>query len=177
MVTIWFEPHSTTEDNEAGVSSGWNDVDLSELGLKQAQEMVERCKDRGISAIFVSDMQRAIKSVRPLADALHLPVYIDSRLRECNYGDLNGAPKEQVERLKLEKIADKFPNGECYIDCTKRIGEFLVDVQGDFDGETILVVGHRATQYGIESIALKKPLPDIVLAPWKWQPGWKYELH
>ena len=32
MVTIIFETHSTSLDNEKHLSSGWNDVELSELG-------------------------------------------------------------------------------------------------------------------------------------------------
>jgi broad specificity phosphatase PhoE len=37
LVTIIFETHSTSLDNEAGIASGHNDVDLSEVGLRQAK--------------------------------------------------------------------------------------------------------------------------------------------
>jgi len=42
MVTIIFESHGTTTDNEKNLASGWADVELSELGIKQSQEMGER---------------------------------------------------------------------------------------------------------------------------------------
>ena len=42
MITIWFEPHKTSLDNEAGLASGWNDVDLSPLGVEQLEECAER---------------------------------------------------------------------------------------------------------------------------------------
>ncbi len=36
---IYFATHSTSEDNEAKISSGWKDAKLSELGIKQAKEL------------------------------------------------------------------------------------------------------------------------------------------
>ena len=33
-----------------------------------------------------------------------------------------------------------------------------------------------ATQYGLEEHIKGLELADIVVAPWQWQPGWKYEL-
>ena len=40
MVTIVFEAHSTSLDNEKHLSSGWNDVELSPLGIEQARDLV-----------------------------------------------------------------------------------------------------------------------------------------
>ncbi len=44
MITIIFEAHGTTFDNEAHLSSGHNDVELSHLGIQQSKEMGERYK-------------------------------------------------------------------------------------------------------------------------------------
>jgi broad specificity phosphatase PhoE len=54
--------------------------------------------------------------------------------------------------------------------------EFLQDLLNNYDGKTVLVVGHRATQYGLDQWAKGMRLKDAVLAPWQWQPGWEYEL-
>ena len=177
MITVWFEPHKTTLDNEAKLASGWNDVDLSPIGAgEQMQECVERFSKLSIQAIFSSDMQRSYKTAAAIAANKSIPIYIDSRLRECNYGDLTQHPKAEVDSLKASKISDPFPGGECYTDCVRRMQDFIEYLRANFDGQTVLIVGHRATQYGLESYILKKPLPQIVTAPWKWQPGWKYEL-
>ena len=42
---IYFAPHSTSKDNEAKIASGWKDVGLSELGIKQSKELVKKFKD------------------------------------------------------------------------------------------------------------------------------------
>ncbi len=44
------------------------------------------------------------------------------------------------------------------------------------ENKTILVIGHRATQYGIDHWILGEDLEHAVTKPWKWQPGWRYEL-
>ena len=174
-VTIWFEPHSTSLDNEAGLASGWNDVDLSEQGAKQSQELAARCRSRGIDAIFVSDLQRSYKTAVPLAKELKVPIYVDSRLRECDYGEYTQKPKKELDSIKIMHMSESFPNGESYNDCMLRVHDFLVELKKNFNGKTILIIGHRATQYGIENMVLHKPLDQSLTEAWQWQPGWKYE--
>lgn len=45
-----------------------------------------------------------------------------------------------------------------------------------YEGRTVMVIGHRATQYGLEHWINDVPLKDAVTAPWTWQPGWTYRL-
>lgn len=49
-VTITFESHSTTLDNEKDISSGWNDIRLSALGYKQSEELGNRFIDKHLGA-------------------------------------------------------------------------------------------------------------------------------
>jgi len=176
MITIWFEPHATTIDNEADVASGWNDVDLSDLGKKQAQELVGRSKERKLDAIFCSDSQRAVKTAVPSSNELHIPIYADERLRECDYGDLTLRPKDEVSAQKIQRITEPFPNGESYEQVADRMKTFLDWLKQNFDGRTVLIIGHRATHYGLDHWIAGKPLKECVTENFTWQPGWKYEL-
>lgn len=176
MIKIIFEAHSTTLDNESKRASGWVDVDFSELGKKQCFELMERYKDSNLDAIFTSDLQRAVKSGVPTADHLKTPIYPDSRLRECNYGDLDGSDKHLVDDQKKDRIDVPFPNGESYEDCMKRMKDFLDYLKKNFDGKTVMIIGHRATQYGLEHHIKGKSIFQCVTEPWSWQPGWEYEL-
>ena len=175
MVSIIFEAHGTTFDNEAHKSSGWNDVALSPLGEKQSKEMGERYKDDYFDAIFCSDLQRAINSAK-IGFSDRFPIVIDQRLRECNYGDLTQFPSAQVDIQKPKHIIEPFPNGESYEQTSERIKMFLFDLKEKYEGKRVMIIGHRATQYGLEHWILKKPLTHVIPAPWKWQPGWKYSL-
>ena len=53
---------------------------------------------------------------------------------------------------------------------------FLKELLQGRDGQRIMIIGHRATQYGLEHWITGTPLADVVTAPWSWQPGWTYEL-
>lgn len=60
---VVFETHSTTEDNERGVATGWLPGKLSAAGRDQAGEMGERRRADRIAAVFTSDLARAVETV------------------------------------------------------------------------------------------------------------------
>lgn len=175
MVTIIFEAHSTTTDNEAKLASGHNDVALSSLGILQSRELGERYRDEHFDTIFCSDLQRSYKTAE-IAFGNTFPIIKDARLRECDYGTLTQKPKELVDAEKFQRIHTPFPDGDSYEQCAERIKDFLHDLLATHDGKKVMVIGHRATQYGLEHWINTIPLEAIVAAPWKWQPGWIYYL-
>ncbi len=175
MTTIIFETHGTTLDNEAHLASGHYDVALSPLGEKQSREMGERYQNDKFDAVFCSDLERSYESAE-IAFGDKFPIIKDARLRECNYGDFTRKPSEEVEKEKLNRIRKSFPNGESYEQASERIKSFLQDLLKNYDGKRVMIIGHRATQYGLENLIKGVPLEEVVPAPWKWQPGWTYEL-
>ena len=172
---IYFAAHSTSKDNEAEIASGWKDVKLSELGVQQSKELGERFKDIKIDLICCSDLKRAVDTVK-IAFRDKYPIIIDKRLRELNYGDFNGKPSETVGFMKKERIKEPFPNGESYEKAIVRIHEFYKELKEKHSEKTVLVVGHRATQFGLDTLAGGKTLEDCLSKPFKWQPYWEYEL-
>ena len=177
MITIYFEPHSITLDNEAGLASGCNDIDLSLEGVKRLnQEWPARYKDRQIDAIFCSDMQRAYKCAVVISKDNQVPIFIDSRLRECNYGDFTQKDKKLVDVEKSKHINEPFPNGESYQQCIDRMGKFLKYLKANYTDKQVVIIGHRATQYGIEHHLKGKDILTCVTEPWSYQPGWTYRF-
>ena len=174
-VKIIFEAHGTTLDNEAHLSSGWNDVELSSLGVEQSKEKGTRYNDQTFDAIFCSDLQRSYKSGE-LAFGGKFPIIKDARLRECNYGDLTQSPSEIVDKEKPLRISEPFPNGESYEQTTERMKAFLQDLLKNYDGKKVMIIGHRATQYGLEHLINGVYLEQLVSTHFKWQPGWNYVL-
>lgn len=151
MVTIVFEAHGTTFDNEAHVASGHNDVALSPLGEKQSAEMGERYKGDYFDAIFCSDLQRSYRSAE-IGFGTTWPIIKDARLRECNYGDFTQHPSAEVDPEKPKRIDEPFPNGESYTQTTARMKSFLDDLLKNYDGKRVMIIGHRATQYALEHL-------------------------
>ena len=176
MVTIIFEAHGTTFDNEQHVSSGWFDVELSPLGIEQSKEMGTRYTDEHLDAVFCSDLQRSYRSAEIAFHDRKIPIVKDARLRECDYGELTQKPSSIVDAQKPLRIERPFPRGGSYLQTSERMKSFLSDLLRDFGRKTVMVIGHRATQYGLEHWIHGISLKNAITAPWKWQPGWTYEL-
>lgn len=175
MIQLIFEAHGTTLDNEAHLASGHFDIALSPLGEQQSREMGERYKNDHFDAIFTSDLQRAYRSAK-IAFGNKFPIIKDKRLRECDYGDLTQRPSEQVDVEKSKRINEPFPNGESYEQTTARVKSFLEDLLKDYNDKRVMIIGHRATQYGLDNIINGVSLEKLVAIAFKWQPGWEYRL-
>jgi len=177
-VKIIYFVHGTTTDNEEHISSGWKDVDLSELGIKQSNELPSQ-NTNSFDAVFCSDLTRAVHSAE-LSFKDNFPIVIDKRLRECNYGDYNGKPSEIVEPLQEENINRRFPNGESYEDVKERIQSFLDYIKNDYQGKHIAIVAHKAPQLALDVLIKGMTWEEAFANDWreigKWQPGWEYVL-
>jgi hypothetical protein len=57
-----------------------------------------------------------------------------------------------------------------------RTASWLAELTAAFAGQSVLVIGHRATFYALEHLIGRVPLVDAIAAPWTWQPGWTYGL-
>ena len=172
---IYFATHATSKDNEAHISSGWKNIELSELGVKQAKELGKIFKDIKIDLVCCSDLKRAVDTVR-IGFENKYPIIIDKRLRELNYGDFNGKPASMVGSMKIEKIKEPFPNGESYEQAMIRVHDFYKELKQNHPNKTVLVIGHRTTQYGLDTLAGGKTLEECLSMPFKWQPYWDYSL-
>lgn len=176
-VRIVFETHQTSEDNEAGIATGWLPGRLSALGRRQARELGERRRHDGLAAVFSSDLRRAAETVElAFPEPGRPPTLLDWRLRECDYGELNGSPRDPVHGARLGHLTLPYPGGESWAQAVDRVGRFLDDLLTRWDGARVLVVGHVATRLGLDHHLLAVPLADALAAEFAWQPGWEYVL-
>jgi len=176
-LTLVFETHATTVDNEAGLASGWFDVALSTAGEQQARMLGARRRDDHLAVVFCSDLIRSFRTAEIAFGDRSLPIVRDARLRECNYGDLTRRPTSEIESQRLRHLDEPFPNGESYQQVVERISGWLGEVTRQFAARTVLVIGHRATFFALEHLLNGVTLRDAVTSPWTWQPGWTYHLH
>lgn len=178
-IKITYFVHGTTMDNEKGISSGWKDVGLSELGIKQSKRLKNQTKDKKFDIVFCSDLKRAVDSAN-LTWGGEVKIIKDKRLRECNYGDFNGKPSEIVEPLQEENITKRFPSGESYEDVKERIQDFLNFLKDNYEGKNIAIVAHKAPQLALDVILKGKTWKQAFAEDWRnkkaWQPGWEYIL-
>lgn len=170
---IIYYVHGTTYDNASKKCSGWKQVELNNLGREQAINLGKNtpyCFD----ILYTSDLKRAIDSA-----TLAYPGFAaicDDRLRECNYGDLDGKDKKLV--VYENHIDIPFPNGESLKDVEKRVRNFLKDIYKKHKGKNIGIIAHRAPQLALEVITKKITWEEAIKNDWRktgdWQPGWVY---
>ncbi len=175
-IRIVFETHSISEDNENGLATGWRDGRLSERGRSLAGELGRRHKKDGIQAVFTSDLGRAVETARIAFPEGGIPVLADWRLRECDYGLLNGHPVKEVHGSPQRYLDVPYPGGESWRQAVERVGRFLPDLHLRWENSRVLVIGHRVTRYAFEHLLTGIPLEDLVGGNFSWQAGWEYTL-
>ena len=168
--------HGTTYDNASKLCSGWKQVELTDLGKEQAKNLGKINSNIKFDIIFTSDLIRAIDSAN-LAFP-NVPKIQDKRLRECNYGKLDGQSKDLI---KYEEHIDiPFPDGESLKNVESRIQNFIDDIMKEYKGKTIGIVAHRAPQLALDVIIKKMTWQEANQNDWRktssWKPGWTYEI-
>lgn len=172
---IVFETHATSLDNEAGLASGHFDVDLSELGVRQAATLGERRRADHVEMVYVSHLRRSWRTAEIAFGVTAVPIVCDARLAECHYGEMTRRPAAEMAATRDRFVTTRYPGGESYEDVAARVASWLADVRSRHRGR-ILVVGHRGTHFALDHLLRGIPLADAVRSPLVWQPGWIYEV-
>lgn len=175
-VEIIYETHSISTDNEAGIATGWLPGQLSARGRALAVELGERRRNDNIDAVFSSDLRRAVETAELAFAGSDIPLYQDARLRECNYGELNGAPVALLEQERAHRIDTPFPGGQSYREVVELTADFLRDIAADWDGMRIVVIAHSANRWALDCLLHGACLEELVDAPFEWQEGWLHVL-
>ncbi len=113
-VEVVFETHSLSVDNERGIATGWLPGSLSETGQRLARELGERRRADDIDVVFTSDLHRAVETAQIAFLGVAIRIYPDARLRECNYGAMNGMPASRLAAERPLRIDRPFPGGESW---------------------------------------------------------------
>jgi 2,3-bisphosphoglycerate-dependent phosphoglycerate mutase len=93
--------HGQSTWNQENRFTGWKDVDLSDLGVKEAREAGRLMKEAGFAfdLAFTSVLKRAIRTLHLALeemDQLWIPVTKHWRLNERHYGALQGLNKAET---------------------------------------------------------------------------------
>ena len=175
-VDMVFETHSISLDNERGVATGWLPGELAPIGRQLAAEMGRRRCAEPVDAVFCSDLARAVETATIAFEGSGIPVYQDARLRECNYGALNGMPVAQLVAERSRRIDTPFPDGQSYRDVLEQTRDFLRDLAANWDGKHVVLVSHSANRWALDCLLNGARLEDLVDAPFNWQEGWRYTV-
>ncbi len=102
MVKIYFIRHGQSVANEKDIFLGQHNLDLTELGKKQAKIVANYLKDIKVDQIYSSDLTRAYHTAEQTAKLINMPIITDMGLRE-----IDGGLWEEIEFAKLKTLYPK----------------------------------------------------------------------
>jgi broad specificity phosphatase PhoE len=175
-VELIYESHSISEDNERGIATGWLPGRLSEEGRRVAAELGARYREAGLAVVFASDLRRAVETAQIAFADTSVPIQLDPRLRECDYGTLNGSPTAVVAGERAKHIDTPFPGGQSYREVVRATSGFLHDVASRWEGRRILVIAHSANKWALDCLLAGGSIEELLEAPAEWREGWHYTL-
>ena len=176
-VQVVFETHATSVDNEEGVATGWLGGTLSAAGREQARQLGERRRGDGLDVVVSSDLHRAVETAETAFAGSGIPVLLDWRLRECNYGAMNGMPRSRLDSERRRRLDEPFPDGESWRQAVARVTGFLDELAETRDGQRVLLIGHVATRWALDTRIRGMRLDELLDAPFEWKEGWEYVLN
>lgn len=131
---------------------GQSDVPLDDVGLAQASAAAARLATLRPARIVSSNLSRAVATAEILSDATGVPVEIDERLREMNFGVREGLTARQAwdsypDEMRAWVTGDdiRMPGGETYREAGHRFAEALREIAADLDQQRpAVIVAHGA---------------------------------
>ncbi len=150
MTEIILARHGETEWNVAEVFRGRIDVELNEVGKKQAELLAEHLSDLKIDAIYSSPLKRAIQTAEMIAGYHKLDVEVAPGLIDFDYGQWQGLPHQEVKDKYKELYAEwiknphqaKMPAGESLAEVRERTVSVVDNIIAKHEG-TVVLVSHR----------------------------------
>ncbi|MDR2568524.1 MAG: histidine phosphatase family protein [Mycoplasmataceae bacterium] len=150
MTKIYYVRHGQTDYNVKNIWAGSSNAKLTKEGKKQAQKTGEELKDVKFDVAFVSPLKRARKTFKYINKFHHLKPNVDERIKERNFGKLEGTPAGETSPVSKQNmynydLNDDFGLGvEKIQDTNARVVNFIEYVLKNYEGKEVLVVAHGA---------------------------------
>ena len=143
--------HAQTAWNPGDRFRGRADLDLDEVGVRQAEAIARRLVQWPVAAIYSSPLRRALRTAEILARPLGWEVQPLEALIDLDFGSWQGLSPEEAARkdgqlydLWLESPHKvQFPQGESLETVGQRVAQGLEYVMARHPGETVVLVAHR----------------------------------
>lgn len=147
-IIFYFIRHGQTDWNLEDRIQGQTDIPLNEKGRSQAKTLKKKLEGIEFESCFSSDLQRASDTAHIIIKEHPPKIFLDKRLRERNFGDLEG----KLSSAYINAAPQAFKNIESDDDFSQRIFHFLNEVINASPKGNILIVTHGGV---MQTIILK----------------------
>lgn len=145
---FYFIHHGQTDWNLEGKIQGQTDIPLNEIGRAQCHELKKELAKIEFTHCYSSDLKRASETAHIIMKGLHVRVLLDWRLRERNFGEMEG----RYSSVYINALPHDLKKVESDKALTERIFQFLNEVTLACPKGIILIVTH----VGVMRAALSK---------------------
>lgn len=152
MGKVYFVRHGETYWNVENKICGATDISLTEKGHRQAVETGMLIKKQGLhfDQILSSPLIRASETARHISEITGVPMKIDSRLIEQNFGKYESTARNGAEfQLSKQHFADRYGSGESMLHLAQRVYNLLDEIRQD--NLTYLLVAHNGIARVVQS--------------------------
>ena len=146
---IYVTRHGESQWNVECKVQGVTDTPLTARGIEQAQELAKKIKESGITIdeILYSPLSRASDTAKIVAEENGVPLTLESRLIEQNFGEFEGhewAKHPGVFHEAKKQFANDYNGGESMLRLGQRIYNLLdeLKVRSEKENKTFLLVTH-----------------------------------
>lgn len=150
MAKLILARHGETVWNIEKIYRGRADVNLDEMGIKQAELLGNYLSHWGLEAIYSSPLRRSLETANIIARYQKISVHIAKDLIDFDYGEWQSLPEQEAKRLyptlhnewhnNPHKV--KMLGGESLEDVRRRVIKVINDVLARYQGSVVLV-SHR----------------------------------
>ena len=163
---IYLIRHGETEFNRQGVFRGRLDIDLNDVGIKQAGETGRALMGEGIAYVLTSPLKRAVATARTVSECLGVGYEADEAFNNINLGSWQGVPKNKVKQDYPEEWGKWttepehliLPGGESVEDVKRRASVRIDEVIRAREG-AFAIVTHRSVIKVLAAHMLGVPPP------------------
>lgn len=159
MITLYLARHGQTEENNAHIFQGHLPGKLTKEGIAQAIKLGQELQTVPFDRIVHSDLERARLSAELIRGDRAIPTCPSILLREIDWGSWTGQTISGAKRTARPTDAE---SEEMLYERAKRFVAFLKE---NFDGETILAVGHGMINRRVIAAIQGLPLNEVRTVP------------
>ncbi len=154
-VTLYFIRHGETQYNVEKRMQGFCDSPLTEKGILQAKSVGKGLSSIEFEAAYSSDSQRVLDTAKFAIGDRNIPISVDKRLKEMNFGVFESLLQEEISSLYGDALKTLFsldlhasaPEGESYSQLYERTENAIADIvkKHSANGGNILIFSHGVT--------------------------------
>jgi probable phosphoglycerate mutase len=140
---LFLTRHGQTQYNVETRICGRSNVQLTDKGISQAHVLAETMVGKGVELIISSPLIRAKTTADIVGEKLHVPVIVDERLAERDYGTIDGTYEGTPGFMdNWVQFGYVYPEGESLLRVIQRVYNFLDDAKEEYKDKCVMVISH-----------------------------------